>query len=119
MVVCTGTLNYTAGGSGKSQGFPRSLVAVGGGGGSGGQRPNVSDKAYIIRSQFLSLCCLILPYNIEKKRQLSTARLTERYFQSPAEQSRIRIRNLMYSYRASVITWDCISEINCKQSKCF
>ena len=31
---------------------------------------------------------------------------------------RIRTRNLMYSNRASVITWDCMSEINCKQSNC-
>ena len=38
-------MNYTAGGTGKGQGFPRSLVAVGRGGGGGGvvrgQRPNV------------------------------------------------------------------------------
>ena len=60
-----------------------------------------------------------LPHNPEKKRQPSTAGLTERHFQSPAEQSRIRTRNLMYSNRASVIAWDCMSEINCKQSKCF
>ena len=43
--MCSGTVNYTAGGTGKGQGFPRSLAAVGGGGGgggSGGQMPNVS-----------------------------------------------------------------------------
>ena len=34
--------NYTAGGTGQGQGFPRSVVAVGVEGGSGGQRPNVS-----------------------------------------------------------------------------
>ena len=79
----SGTVNYTAGGTGKGQDFPRSLVAVGGAGGSGGQKPNaqcILDKAYGIRSQFLSLCCLILPYNPEKKRQPSTAGLTERHF---------------------------------------
>ena len=66
-----------------------------------------------------SLFAASLPYNPEKKRQPSAAGLTERHFQSPAERSRIRTRNLMYSNRASVITWDCMSEINCKQSKCF
>ena len=86
-----------------------------GGGGGEGERPNILDKAYEIRSQYLSLCCLILPYNPEKKRQPSTAGLTERHFRSPAERSRIRTRNLMYSNQASVITWDCVSEINCKQ----
>ena len=121
--MCSGTVNYTAGGTGTGQGFPPSLVAVrvgGGGGGSGGQRPNVSwTKHMKLRSQYLSLCCLILPYNRERKRQPSTAGLTERHFQSPAERSQIRTRNLMYSNRASVITLDCMSEINCKQSKCF
>ena len=34
--MCSGTVNYTAGGTGKGQDFPRSLVAVGGGGGGGG-----------------------------------------------------------------------------------
>ena len=34
-------MNYTACGTGKGQGFPHSLVAVGGRG-SGGQRPDVS-----------------------------------------------------------------------------
>ena len=58
-------------------------------------------------------------YNPEKKRQPSTPGMIERHFHSPAERSRIRARNLMYSNRASVITWDCMSEINCKQSKCF
>ena len=38
MVVCSGTVNYTAGGTGKGQDFPRSLVAVGGGGGAVGVR---------------------------------------------------------------------------------
>ena len=104
-------MNYTDGGTGNGQGFPRSLVAVGWGGALGSEAQCILDKAYEIRSQFLSLCCLILPYNQEKKRQPSTAGLTERHFQSPAEQSRIRTRNLMYSNRASVITWDCMSEI--------
>ena len=106
-------MNYTAGGTGKGQDFPHSLVAVGGQWGSEAQC--ILDKAYEIQSQFLSLCCLILPYNPEKKRQSSTAGLTERHFQLPAEWS----RNFMFSNRASVITWDCMSEINCKQSKCF
>ena len=106
-------MNYTAGGTDKGQGFPRSLVAVGGQWGS--EVRCILDKAYEIRSQFLSLCCLILRYNPEKKRQPSTDGLTERHFQSPAERSRIRTRNLMYSNRASVITWDCMSEINCKR----
>ena len=92
-------------------------MAVGGQFGSKAQF--ILDKAYEIRSQFLPLCCPIFPYNPEKKRQPSTAGLTERHFQSPAERSRIRTRNLMYSNQASVITWDCMSEINCKQSKCF
>ena len=95
-------------------------MAVGGGGGRRGQwgpqAQCILDKAYEIRSQFLSLCCLILPYNTEKKRQPFTAGLTERQFQSPADRSRIRTRNIMYSNRAPVITWDCMSEINCKQS---
>ena len=120
MVVCSGTVNYTAGGTGKGQDFPRSLVAVGGGGGQWGSEAQcILDKAYEIRSQFLSICCRILPYNPEKKRQQSTAGLTKRRFQSPAERSRIRTRNFMYSNRASVITWDCMFEIHCKQSKCF
>ena len=104
-------MNYTAGGTGKGQDFPRSLVAVGGQWGSEAQC--ILDKAYEIRSQFLSLCCLILPYNPEKKRQPSTAGLTERHVQSPAERSWIRTRNFIYFNRASVITWDCMSEINC------
>ena len=70
-----GTVNYTAGGTGKCQGFPHSLVAVGGQWGSEAQL--IVDKAYEIRIQFLSLCCLILPYNPEKKRQPSTAGLTD------------------------------------------
>ena len=82
-------------------------------GGGGAEAQCILDKAYKMRSQFLSLCCLILPYNPEKKRQPSTAGLTERHFQSPAERSRIRTRNFMYSNRASVITWECMSEINC------
>ena len=63
-------MNYYAGGTGKGQCFPRSLVAVGGGGGVqwGSEAQCILDKAYEIRSQFLSLCCLILPYNPEKKR---------------------------------------------------
>ena len=61
----------------------------------------------------------LFAYNPEKKRQPSTAGLTERRFQSPAERSQIRTRNLMYSNQASLITLDCMSEINCKQSKCF
>ena len=117
--MCSRTVNYTAGGTGKGQGFPPSLVAVGGGGQWGSEFQCILDKAHEIRSQFLSLCCLILPYNPETKRQPSTAGLTERHFKSPAERSRIRTRNLMYSNRASVITLDCMSEIKCKQSKCF
>ena len=113
-------MNYTAGGTGKGQGFPRSLVAVGGGGGQlGSEAQCIVDKAYENRSQFLSFCCLILLHNPEKERQPSTPGMIERHFHSPAERSRIRARNLMYSNRASVITWDCMSEINCKQSKCF
>ena len=112
-------MNYTAGVIGKGQDFPRSLVVVGGEQ-WGGQRPNVPwTKHMKYGANFLSLCCLILPYNIEKKWQPSTAGLTERHFQSPAERYLIRTRNFMYSNRASVITWDCMSEINCKQSKCF
>ena len=114
--MCSVTVNYTTGGTGKGQGFPRSLVAIGG---QWGQRPNVSWTKHMKYGANFSLCCLILPYNPEKKRQPSTAGLTERHFQSPAERSRIRTRNLMYSNRASVITWDYMSEINCKQSKCF
>ena len=110
-------MNYTAGGTGKGQGFPHSLVAVGGEWGS--EAKCFLDKAYEIWSQFLCLCCLILPYNPAKKRQPSTAGLAERHFQSPVERSRTRTRNLMYSNRAFVITWDCMSEINCKESKCF
>ena len=89
------------------------------GGGGGSEAQCTLDKAYEIRSQFLSLCCFIFPNNSEKKRQPSTIGLTEKHFQSPAERSRIRTCNLMYSNRASVITWDCMSEVNCKQSKCF
>ena len=95
-------MNYTAGGTGKGQCFPRSLVAIEGQWGSEAQC--ILDKVYEIRSQFLSLCCLILPYKSEKKRQLSTAGLSERHFQSPAERSLIRTCSLMYSNRASVIT---------------
>ena len=107
---------FDAGGIGKGQGFLRSLMAVGEQWGSEAQC--ILDKAYKIRSQFLSLCCLILPNNPEKKRQPPSAGLTERHFQLPAERSRNRTHNLMYSNRASVITWDCMSEINCKESKC-
>ena len=109
------------GGTGKGQGFPPSLVAVGGGGGGqwASEAQCILDKTYEIRSQFLSLCCLVLPYNPERKRQSSTAGLTERHFKLPAERSRIQTRNLMYSNRASVITLDCMSEIKCKQRKCF
>ena len=117
--MCSGTVNYTAGGTGKGQGFPHSLVAVvggGGGGGSGCQRPNVSWIKHMKNGANFSLFVA----NPEKKRQPSTTGLTERHFQSSAERSRIRTRNLMYSNRASVVTtWDCTSEINCKQSKYF
>ena len=112
-------MNYTAGGTGKSQGFPRSLVAVGVGGGSGGQRPNVSWSKHIKYGANFSLFAASFFPITQKKRQPSTAGLTDRHFQSPAEQSRIRTRNLMYSNRASISTWDCMSEINCKQSKYF
>ena len=103
------------------RGFPRSLVAVGGveGGQWRSEAQCILDKASEIRSQFLSLCCLILPYNQEKKSHPSAAGLTERHFQSPAERSWIRNRIHMYFNRASVITWDCMSEINGKQSKYF
>ena len=50
---------------------------------------------------------LFFPYS---KRHPSTA-ITERHFQSPADRSWIRTRNLMYYSRASLITWDCASEI--------
>ena len=63
------------------------------------------------RANFSLFAALFLPITQKKKRQKSTAGLTERHFQSPAEQSRIRTHNLMYSNRASVITWDCMSEL--------
>ena len=65
--VCSGTVNYNAGGTGNDQGFPRSLVAVvrrGGGGQWESEAQCILDKAY----EILSLCCLILPYNQEKKK---------------------------------------------------
>ena len=109
-------MNYTAGGTGKGQGFPRSLVAVGGGGegGVGSEAKCILDKAYEIWRKFSLLAASVFPMT-----QRITAGLTERHFQSPAERSRIRTRNFMHSNRAYVITWNCMSEINCKQSKYF
>ena len=51
-------------------------------------------------------------FSDSEKMHPSTAGLTERHFQSPAERSQIRTRNLLYYNRASLITWDCASEIN-------
>ena len=116
--MCSGTVNYTAGGTGKGQGFPRSLVAVvagGGGGGSGVQRPNVSWTKHMKYGDNFSLFAASF-FPIIKKRKGNYPQLG---FQSPAERSRIRTRNLMYSNRASVINSDYMSEIYLIQSKCF
>ena len=89
-------------------------------GGSGGQRPNVTwTKHMKYGANFSLFAASFFPISQTKKRQPSTVGLTERHFQSPAERSRIWTHNLMYSNRASVIIWDCMSEINCKQRKCF
>ena len=118
--VCSGTVNYNAGGTGNDQGFPRSLVAVvrRGGGGSGSQRLNVSWTKHM---KFSLFAVSFFPITKKRKRLQSIAGLTDRHFQSPAERSRTRTRNLMYSNRASVITLDCMSEINCKRwnKQCF
>ena len=63
MAVCSGTVNYTAGRIGKGKGFPHILVAVLRGGGQWGSEAHcILDKEYEIRSPFLSVCCLILPF---------------------------------------------------------
>ena len=103
------SVNYTAGVIGKSKGFPQSLVAVNWEGEqSGGQMPTVSLTEHMTGGARSSL--LYLP---DSKRHPSTAAITkERHFQSPANRSRIRTCNVMYYNPASLITWDCASEIN-------
>ena len=48
----------------------------------------------------------------DSKKHPSTAAITKRHFESPADRSRIRTRNLMYYNRASIITWKCAPEID-------
>ena len=97
-------MNYIAGGIDKSKGFPHILVVVRGGGGGGSEAQCILDREYEMPSPFLSLSA--------PPRHPSTAGLTEKHLQSPAERSRSRIRNLMWHNQASPITWDCTSEIN-------
>ena len=87
-----------------------------GGGQWGSEAQCILDKAYEIRNQFLSLCCLILPYNPEKKRQPSTAGLTERHFQPPAERSRTS-RDCANGGRLNFLSWWLKTEICCEFTK--
>ena len=48
----------------------------------------------------------------DSKRHPASAAITERHFESPADRSRIRTRNLMYYNCASLITWEWASEID-------
>ena len=63
-------MNYTTGETGKGQGFPRSLVAVrGGGGGAVGVRGPMYLGQSIMNTEPISLTlCLILPYNQDKRK---------------------------------------------------
>ena len=103
MAVCSGTINFTTGGIGKGKGFPGSLVAVGAVG--------VIGQMYLGQRILISLS--LLPHSsLIRKGNPSTAGLSETHFQLPAERSRIRTCNFMYYYGASLIIWDCVSEIN-------
>ena len=85
----------------------QSLVALGA---VGGQWPTVSWTEHMkgeARSSFFAAL-----FFSDSKRHPATAAITERHFESPADLSQIRTRNLMYYNRASLITWDCASEID-------
>ena len=64
---------------------------------------DILDRAYERRSRSSLFAALFFP---DSKGNPSTAAITERQFQSPADRSRIRTRNLMY-YTEHLITWDC------------
>ena len=98
------TVNYTAGCIGKGKSFL----------GSGSRGSDLRNPIYLgqrIRTAepiSLSLSSHSSPI---RKGHPSTAGLTERHFQSPAEQFRIRTHNLMHFNQAFLIIWDCASEI--------
>ena len=111
MAVRSVIVNNTAGGIGKSNGFLHSLVAerflfvcffLGVGGRD--QRPTVSLTEHMKGGARSSLFAALF-FPDSKKASISTAAIKRnRYFQSPADRSRLRTRNLMYYNRASLST---------------
>ena len=83
------------------------MAVDGGGEQSGGQRPIVSWTEHMTGEARPSL----LSFPKSKRHPSTAAKTKERHFQSPADRSWIRTRNLMYDNRASLITWYCASEI--------
>ena len=82
MAVSRGTMNYTTDGIDKCKGFPRSQVALG----RWGQMPNVPWTKNMKCGAHVSLIAAAF-FPDSKHRHPSTAGLTERHFQTPAERS--------------------------------